>query len=89
MAGDLRIAGPAPSRTRISDPDDSPLERYEEGESQEEIARRRERKIDSIYGSWRSGAQKKRVANAHARVGRKRRPAGELRWIQEARLTLA
>jgi hypothetical protein len=77
------LLGGAIRERRISDPDDSPLERYEEGESQEEIARRRERKIDSIYGEWRSGAQKNAWQTLMREVEESGDPVEELRWIQE------
>ena len=68
---------------RIADPDDSPLERYEEAESQEDIARRRERKIDSIYGAWRSGAQKNAWQTLMREVEESGDPLEELRWMHE------
>ena len=68
---------------RISDPDDSPLERFEEAESQEEIARRRERKIDTIYGEWRSGAQKNAWQSLMREVEESGDPLAELRWMHE------
>ena len=77
------LLGGAIRERRISDPDDSPLERYEEAQSQEEIASRRERKIDSIYGSWRSGAQKNAWQTLMREVEESGDPLEELRWIQE------
>src|SRR5262249_11970783 len=75
------LLGGAIRERRISDPDDSPVERVEPGESPEEIERQRERKIDRIYGEWRSGAQK----NAWATLMREVQDSGdalvELRWM--------
>jgi len=77
------LLGGAIRERRISDPDDSPVERFEEAESQEQIERHRERKIDRIYGEWRSGAQK----NAWQTLMREVQDSGdalvELRWMLE------
>jgi hypothetical protein len=77
------LLGGAIRERRISDPDDSPLERYQEAESQEEIAKRRERKIDSIYGEWRSGAQKNAWQTLMREVEESGDPLQELRWMNE------
>ncbi|MEJ1962563.1 MAG: hypothetical protein WDO56_13865 [Gammaproteobacteria bacterium] len=75
------LLGGAIRERRISDPDDSPVERYEAATPPEEVARQREGKIDSIYGEWRSGAEK----NAWQTLMRTAEESGdaveELRWM--------
>ena len=75
------LLGGAIRERRISDPDDSPIERFEKDVSAEDIERQRERTIDRIYGEWRSGAQK----NAWETLMREARDSGdpvvELRWM--------
>jgi hypothetical protein len=77
------LLGGAIRERRISDPDDSPIERFDMEISAEQIERERERKIDRIYGEWRSGAQK----NAWQTLMREAQDSGdpvvELRWMLE------
>src|SRR5262249_18019904 len=68
---------------RISDPDDSPIERYEEEVSAKEIERQREHKIDRIYGEWRSGAQKNAWQTLMREVQESGDAVAELRWMLE------
>jgi hypothetical protein len=77
------LLGGAIRERRISDPDDSPIERFERGISQEEIERQREQKIDRIYGEWRSGAQKNAWQTLMREVQESEDPIGELRWMLE------
>lgn len=77
------LLGGAIRERRISDPDDSPVERFEEGPSQAEIERARERKIDRIYGEWRSGAQKNAWETLLREAEESGDPVGELRWMLE------
>lgn len=75
------LLGGAIRERRIIDPDDSPVERFEEAPSQAEVARQRERKIDRIYGEWRSGAQKNAWQTLMREVEDSGDPIEELRWI--------
>ncbi|MEJ0035136.1 MAG: hypothetical protein WDO68_03475 [Gammaproteobacteria bacterium] len=75
------LLGGAIRERRISDPDDSPVERYEEAVSAEEIDKQRERKIDRIYGEWRSGAQKNAWRTLMREVEDSGDPIAELRWL--------
>ncbi len=68
----LSLLGGAILERRLADPDDSPIERTEAEFDPHALERERERKIDRIYGEWRSGAQKKRLAIAAARSAGKR-----------------
>src|SRR5262249_51584528 len=77
------LLGGAIRERRISDPDDSPIERRELEISQEEIERQRERKIDRIYGEWRSGAQKNAWETLMREVRESEDPVAELRWMFE------
>lgn len=77
------LLGGAICERRISDPDDSPVERCEEGLSAEEIERQREQKIDRIYGEWRSGAQKNAWQTLMREVEESGDPIAELRWMLE------
>jgi hypothetical protein len=77
------LLGGAIRERRISDPDDSPVERFDEGPSQLEIERRRELKIDRIYGEWRSGAQKNAWQTLMREVEESGDAIAELRWMIE------
>jgi hypothetical protein len=77
------LLGGAIRERRISDPDDSPVERFEEAPSQEAIDKERERKIDRIYGEWRSGAQKNAWQTLMREVEESGDPIEELRWMLE------
>lgn len=77
------LLGGAIRERRISDPDDSPIERYEEAPSQQEIERQREQKIDRIYGEWRSGAQKNAWQTLMREVEESGDAIAELRWLLE------
>jgi hypothetical protein len=77
------LLGGAIRERRISDPDDSPVERFDEGLSQLQIERARERKIDRIYGEWRSGAQKNAWETLMREAEESADPIGELRWMLE------
>jgi hypothetical protein len=77
------LLGGAIRERRISDPDDSPVERFEEGPTQQDIERARERKIDRIYGEWRSGAQKNAWDTLMREAEESGDPIGELRWMLE------
>lgn len=77
------LLGGAIRERRISDPDDSPVERYEEAPSQQEIERQREQKIDRIYGEWRSGAQKNAWQTLMREVEESGDAIAELRWLLE------
>jgi hypothetical protein len=77
------LLGGAIRERRISDPDDSPVERFEEAPSQAEIEKERERKIDRIYGEWRSGAQKNAWQTVLREAEESGDPIAELRWILE------
>jgi hypothetical protein len=77
------LLGGAIRERRISDPDDSPVERFEEAPSQEAIEKERERKIDRIYGEWRSGAQKNAWQTVMREAEESGDPIAELRWILE------
>ena len=79
----LALLGGAIRERRISDPDDSPLERRELPISREEIEKERDRKIDSIYGEWRSGAQKNAWETLMREVESSADPLDELRWMYE------
>jgi hypothetical protein len=75
------LLGGAIRERRISDPDDSPVERFETGPSQVAIARQRDHRIDRIYGEWRSGAQKNAWQTLMREVEESGDPIGELRWM--------
>ena len=77
------LLGGAIRERRISDPDDSPVERFEEAPSQQDIEKERERKIDRIYGEWRSGAQKNAWQTLMREVEESGDPVAELRWMLE------
>lgn len=77
------LLGGAIRERRISDPDDSPVERHDKGPSQQDIERARERKIDRIYGEWRSGAQKNAWDTLMREAEESGDPIGELRWMLE------
>jgi len=77
------LLGGAIRERRISDPDDSPIERFEEAPSQDAIDKERERKIDRIYGEWRSGAQKNAWQTLMREVEESGDPIEELRWMVE------
>ena len=77
------LLGGAIRERRISDPDDSPVERFETAPSEQDIARERDRKIDRIYGEWRSGAQKNAWQTLMREVEESGDPIAELRWIHE------
>lgn len=66
---------------RLSDPDDSPLDHAEIEVSPEEIEKERARKIDGIYGEWRSGAQKNAWQTLMRTVESSEDPVDELRWL--------
>jgi hypothetical protein len=77
----LALLGGGILERRISDPDDSPLERRELEVSPEEIQKQRDRKIDSIYGEWRSGAQTNAWQTLLRTVEASGDPVDELRWM--------
>jgi hypothetical protein len=77
----LALLGGAIRERRISDPDDSPLDRAEIEVSPQEIERAREKIIDSIYGEWRSGAQKNAWQTLMREVEGSASPVDELRWM--------
>ena len=77
------LLGGAIRERRISDPDDSPIDRHETGPSDEDIEKERERKIDRIYGEWRSGAQKNAWQTLMREVQESGDPITELRWFLE------
>lgn len=79
----LALLGGGIRERRISDPDDSPVERFEEGPTQQDIERERERKIDRIYGEWRSGAQKNAWQTLMREAEESGDAIGELRWVLE------
>jgi hypothetical protein len=79
----LALLGGAILEKRLADPDDSPLERRELEVSPEEIERRREHQLDSIYGEWRSGAQKNAWQTLMRIVKESESPIDELRWLHE------
>lgn len=75
------LLGGAIRERSISDPDDSPVERHEKEVSEVDIAKERERKIDRIYGEWRSGAQKNAWQTLMREVEESGDPIAELRWM--------
>jgi hypothetical protein len=77
------LLGGAIRERRISDPDDSPVERFDEGPTPEDIERERERTIDRIYGEWRSGAQKNAWQTLMREAEESGDAIGELRWVLE------
>ena len=77
------LLGGAIRERRISDPDDSPVERHETEVSDEEIEKQRERKIDRIYGEWRSGAQTNAWQTLMREVEESGDPIAELHWLLE------
>jgi hypothetical protein len=77
----LSLLGGVILEKRIADPDDSPMERAELEVSSVAIQRERERKIDSIYGEWRSGAQKNAWQTLMRTVEASDSPVDELRWM--------
>jgi hypothetical protein len=79
----LALLGGAILERRHSDPDDSPMDRTEIEVSSTEIEKQRERKIDSIYGEWRSGAQKNAWQTLMRTVEESEDPLDELRWMHE------
>jgi hypothetical protein len=83
----LALLGGAILDRRLADPDDSPLERREQEVSPEEIERRREHQLDSIYGEWRSGAQKNAWQTLMRTVTQSESPIDELRWLHERTAT--
>jgi hypothetical protein len=79
----LALLGGSILERRLADPDDSPLERAEIEVPHSEIIKVRERKIDSIYGEWRSGAQKNAWTTLMRTVEESEAPVEELRWMLE------
>lgn len=79
----LSLLGGAILERRLADPDDSPIEREEAEIDPHAIERERERKIDRIYGEWRSGAQKNAWQTLLREVQASEAPIEELRWIHE------
>jgi hypothetical protein len=77
----LALLGGGILERRISDPDDSPLERRELEVSPEEIQKQRDQKIDSIYGEWRSGARTNAWQTLLRTVEASDDPVDELRWM--------
>lgn len=79
----LALLGGAIRERRIADPDDSPVERYEEAMPAAQVAKLRERKIDSIYGEWRNGAEKNAWQTLMRTVEESGDPLEEMRWMLE------
>ncbi len=79
----LSLLGGAILERRLADPDDSPIEREATEVDPRAIERERERKIDRIYGEWRSGAQKNAWQTLLREVQSSEAPIEELRWIHE------
>jgi hypothetical protein len=79
----LSMLGGSVLERRLADPDDTPLERAAIEVSPEEIEKERARKIDSIYGEWRSGAQKNAWQTLMRTVESSEDPLNELRWLHE------
>jgi len=79
----LALLGGAILERRLADPDDTPLEKVEREVSPEDTERRREHQLDSIYGEWRSGAQKNAWLTLMRFVEGSNDPIGELRWLHE------
>jgi hypothetical protein len=79
----LSLLGGSILERRISDPDDSPMEHRELEVTAEEIEKDRRRKIDRIYGEWRSGAQKNAWQTLMREVTSSEDPVHELRWMLE------
>lgn len=79
----LSLLGGVILERRLADPDDSPMERAELEVTAADIQRERERKIDSIYGEWRSGAQKNAWQTLLRTVESSESPVDELRWMLE------
>jgi hypothetical protein len=79
----LALLGGIIRERRLSDPDDSPVERYEEAMPPEQVAKLRERKIDSIYGEWRNGAEKNAWQTLMRTVKESGDPLEEMRWMLE------
>jgi hypothetical protein len=77
----LSLLGGSVLERRLADPDDTPLERAQLEVSPEEIERERARKIDSIYGEWRSGAQKNAWQTLMRTVEASDDQVNELRWL--------
>jgi hypothetical protein len=77
----LSLLGGSILERRIRDPDDSPMERRELEVTAEEIEKERRRKIDRIYGEWRSGAQKNAWQTLMREVTASEDPVHELRWM--------
>jgi hypothetical protein len=75
------LLGGAMLERRLAFPDDSPMERADPGVDPQAIERERERKIDSIYGEWRSGAQKNAWQTLMREVQASEAPVDELRWM--------
>jgi hypothetical protein len=85
----LALLGGSIQERRVSDPDDSPVERAELEVSAEEIQRQRDRQIDRIYGEWRSGAQRNAWQTLMRSVEESADPLNELRWLYERIATWA
>ena len=79
----LALLGGVILERRIADPDDSPMERHELEVPPAEIQKQRDRQIDSIYGEWRSGAQKNAGQTLMRTVETSDDPLDELRWMHE------
>jgi hypothetical protein len=79
----LSLLGGAILERRLADPDDSPIERAEQEVDSQSVERERERKIDRIYGEWRSGAQKNAWQTLMREVQASEAPVDELRWVHE------
>ncbi len=77
------LLGGAILELRLAKPDDMPIERMELEVSPEEIERRREHQLDTIYGEWRGGARKNAWQTLLRRVAEAEDPIGELRWLHE------
>jgi hypothetical protein len=77
----LALLGGSILERRISDPDDSPIERAELEVSTADIEKERASKIDSIYGEWRSGSQKNAWQTLMRTVESSEDPVNELRWL--------
>jgi multisubunit Na+/H+ antiporter MnhB subunit len=79
----LAFLGGAILERRLANPDDTPLVRVEREISPEEIERRREHRLDSIYGEWRSGARKNAWQTLVRTVAGAEDSIDELRWLHE------
>lgn len=75
----LALLGGAILERRLADPDNMPIATVEREISPEEIERRREHQLDSIYGEWRSAARKNARQTLMRTVAESEDPIGELR----------